>query len=214
MSTNLLTISQVSEKLNATQVSLRAWDRQGKLVSVRTPGGHRRYKSEDVDKFMGVAPTIVNDVKSVAIYARVSSHEQKAKGDLERQKSRLMEFCAKAGYKTDHVLEDVGSGMSDNRPKLKTLFKLVIEKQIKKVVVEYKDRLTRFQFNVFAEFFGSHGIDIEVVGSPEEKSYEQELVDDIMALMASFSGKIYGKRSANRRKLKKAEKIALTSVIA
>ena len=88
-------------------------------------------------------------------------------------------------------------------PKLKTLFRLVIEKKIKKVVVEYKDRLTRFQFNVFAEFFGSHGIKIEVIGSAEDKTYEQELVDDIMALMASFSGKIYGKRSAKRRADKK-----------
>ena len=170
MSSNLLTIGEVATKLNATQVSLRAWDRQGKLVPVRTPGGHRRYRGEDVDAFMGIISEVKNPTKSVAIYARVSSHEQKAKGDLERQKNRLIEHCAKAGDKVDHILEDVGSGMSDNRPKLKTLFRLVIEKKIKKVVVEYRDRLTRFQFNVFGEFFGSHGIEIEVIGSAEDKT--------------------------------------------
>ena len=212
MSSNLLTISEVAEKLNATQVSLRAWDRQGKLVPIRTPGGHRRYKAEDVDKFMGILPQIASKVESVAVYARVSSHEQKAQGDLERQKNRLVEHCAKSGYKVDHILEDVGSGMSDNRPKMKALFKLVIEKKIGKVVVEYKDRMTRFQFNVFAEFFGSHGVSIEVIGSPEDKTYEQELVDDIMALMASFSGKIYGKRSADRRKKAKALKQLVAKV--
>ena len=72
------------------------------------------------------------------------------------------------------------------------------------MVIENKDRLTRFQFNVFVKFFSSYGVEIECVES-QESSDETELTNDIMMLMAVFSGKIYGRRSAKRRKEKKDE---------
>ena len=89
--------------------------------------------------------------RPVCVYVRVSSHEQKKKGDLERQKNRMIEYCVKNGYKLEYILEDVGSGLSESRPKLLRLFNLVKEQKISKVVIEHKDRLTRFQFNVFEE---------------------------------------------------------------
>jgi len=140
--------------------------------------------------------------RPIAIYVRVSSHEQKTKGDLERQKNRMVEHCAKKGYKVEHILQDVGSGLSGTRPKLKKLFNLVEEKKISKVVVEHKDRLTRFQFEVFEEFLGAFDVKIEHVDDGENLPYEQEFARDIMALISSFSGKFYGKRSADRRKKK------------
>jgi len=125
------------------------------------------------------------------------------KGDLERQKNRMVEHCAKSGYKVDYILEDVGSGLSGTRPKLKKLFKLVVEeRKISKVVVEHKDRLARFQLEVFEEFFGAFDVNIEYVDDGENLPYEQEFARDIMALISSFSGKFYGKRSADRRKKK------------
>jgi len=117
----------------------------------------------------------------------------------------MVEHCARQGYKVDHILEDVGSGLSGNRPKLKTLFELVKGQKIGRVAIEHKDRLTRFQFNVFEEFFGSHGVLIEYVDDGKNLPYEQEFANDIMALIASFSGKFYGKRSGDRRKLKKQQ---------
>jgi len=90
--------------------------------------------------------------------------------------------------------------MSDNRPKLKQIFKLIKEQKINKVIIEYKDRLTRFQFNIFVNYFNSHNVSLECIDKKDQKSYEQEFVDDIISLMASFSGKMYGKRSADRRK--------------
>ena len=200
MSQQLLTIKQTSDLLGVTTTTLRDWDKSGKLTPIRTKGGHRRYRLSDIQSCLGDAQDEKQNTNIVCVYARVSSHEQKQKGDLDRQKQRLIEYCANQGYKLEHVLTDVGSGMSDNRTKLKTLFNLVREHKINKVIIEHKDRLTRFQFNVFVEFFGSHGVDIEYVESSAIKSYEQELVDDIIALMASFSGKIYGKRSAERKK--------------
>ena len=74
------------------------------------------------------------------------------------------------------------------------------------VVIEYKDRLTRFCFEVFEAFFNSHGVEIECVEEVFPKSFENELVEDMLSLLSSFSSKIYGKRSAkNRRKKKEAE---------
>ncbi len=195
----LLTVSQAAKKLGITTTTLREWDASGYIPSIRTKGNHRRYRKEDVLEILGDNEE-KRKTEDVAIYCRVSSHEQKQKGDLERQKNRLIEYCAKNGYKLAYIFEEVASGMSDNRPKLKQLFKLIKEQKIKKVIIEYKDRLTRFQFNIFTDYFSSHNVFLEYIDKKEQKSYEQEFVDDIISLMASFSGKMYGRRSASRRK--------------
>jgi len=106
--------------------------------------------------------------------------------------------------------EEVGSGMSDTRPKLRAAFSLIEGKEVKKVVVEHKDRLTRFNFQFLEDFFASHGVEVEWMEDVLGKSYEQELVEDMLTLMSSFSNKIYGKRSAENRKKKKLEKLAAT----
>jgi len=194
----LLTIGQVSEALGVSDETLRNWDRDGSLPSVKTKGGHRRWRQSDVDNFMGIPKEDVSE-KPVCIYGRVSSHEQKQKGDLDRQLQRLSEYSANKKYTVEYILKDVGSGLSDSRKGLLKLFNLVIEEKISKVIIEHRDRLTRFQYNFFGFFFDSYGVEIEVV---EKKNAEEneELVEDITMLMASFSGKLYGRRSAKRRK--------------
>ena len=201
----LLSISKAAEILGVSDETLRNWEREKKLIPIKTFGGHRRYKESDINKFSGVEEPDKDINKSVAIYGRVSSHDQKQKGDLDRQCQRLSEYCAKQKYKVDNILKDVGSGLSDCRSGLNRLFDLVIDKKINKVVIENKDRLTRFQYKVLVRFFESYGVEIECVEA-QECSDEQELTNDIMMLMAVFSGKLYGKRSAKRRKEKKLEK--------
>jgi putative resolvase len=199
----LIQISQAAEILGLAQATLRKWDESGKLKSVKTEGGHRRYRLSDVNAFMGYKEeTVVEEDKPVCTYARVSSHEQKQKGDLDRQSQRLSEYSAKKKYKVEHIIKDVGSGLSDTRAGLNKLFDLVLERKISKVVVEHKDRLTRFQFNVLDKFFGSYGVEIDCIESIASND-EEELTNDIMMLMAVFSGRIYGRRSAKRRKEKK-----------
>ena len=142
-------------------------------------------------------------------YCRVSSHDQKQKGDLERQSDRVVAHVARQGYKLVDALEEVGSGMSDTRPKLHRLFKLVDDHRVDVVVVEHKDRLCRFNFGFLQAYFQSHGVEVEWVEDVLGKSYEEELVEDMLSLMSSFSARIYGKRSAeNRRKKRKKEKAA------
>jgi len=194
----LLNIKQVSEILNVSKESLRNWDKNNILHAIKTNGKHRRWKESDIKKYLGKIESKEN-VLPVAIYARVSSHDQKQKGDLDRQSQRLYEYCIKKKYKIEYSLKDVGSGLSDSRKNLLKLFDLIANKKISKVIIENKDRLTRFQFNFFEYFFKSYNVEIEII-SKKDINENEELVEDIMMLMASFSGKIHGKRSAKRRK--------------
>lgn len=205
----LLSIGKTADILGVHVETLREWDKEEKLVPVKTFGGHRRYRMSDIQKFCREQLAEVKEQGSrVATYARVSSHEQKQKGDLERQNGRILAHCVKKNYEIVKSYEEVGSGMCDTRPKLHQLFKLVEEKQVDKIVVEHKDRLTSFNFKFLEAFFASHNVEVEWMEEVLGKRYEDELVEDMLTLMSSFSNKIYGKRSAENRKKKKLEKLA------
>ena len=202
MNNNLLSIRKAAEYLDVTEDCLRKWDKDGKLKPFKTAGGHRRYKQEDLDKMVGIEETTDEQVISCATYARVSSNEQKQKGDLDRQSQRLSEYCAKHNLMVSHIIKDVGSGLNDNRSGFVKLTDLVINRKVNKLVVEHKDRLTRFQFKFIKKMFESYGCEVIVINGMDVSDNE-ELAADMMSLLASFSGKFYGKRSAERRKQNK-----------
>jgi len=206
MKNNLISVKKAAELLGVTIVTLRNWDKSGKLVAQRTKGGHRRYLYSDIKKLQGIIVFDNNVIKPVVVYCRVSSQDQKKNGDLDRQKARLLEYCVNNKLIVSAVFVEVCSGMKAERPKLNKLYKLITEREISAVVVEYKDRLTRFLFPVFKTFFNSYGVEIIVVEKVFPKSFENELVEDILSLLSSFSGRIYGKRSADRRKKKNDKK--------
>ena len=187
--------------------SLRAWEQSGKISPVYTPGGHRRYKLSDIDEARNNEAQAPVSAVRVAVYCRTSSHEQKQKGDLERQKGRVLQYCVDKKYNVIEVFEEVGSGMSDSRAKLKNVFKLIEDKAIDKVVVEHKDRLCRFMFDFLVAYFASHNVEIEGMSDVLGKTYEQELVEDMLSLMSSFSNRIYGKRSAENKRARKLAEV-------
>lgn len=198
----LMTIKQAADYLNVTQDTLRRWDITGKLVSLKTSGGHRRYRKSQLDAYIGIpeAKDAVEAKETIcATYARVSSNEQKQKGDLDRQSQRLSEYCAKHGLHVKHIIKDCGSGLNDNRAGFNRLTDLVIQGKVSKVIIEHKDRLTRFQFNFIRKLFTSYGCEVVILNGTDV-SNEEELAADMMSLLASFSGKFYGRRSAERRK--------------
>ena len=202
----LLSLRDAAAMLGVHPDTLRRWDDEGRLVADGTLGNHRRYKLSVIEALQGQGVTDESDAEvRAAAYCRVSSHDQNAKGDLERQVGRVTTHCVSQEYKLVAVLEDVGSGMSENRPRLRKLFKLINDHKIDRGVVEHKDRLSRFGFGLLEAYFNSHGVEIEWTDEVLGKSYEEELVEDILSLMASFSARIYGKRSAENRKRAKAE---------
>ena len=142
----------------------------------------------------------------VVIYARVSSRDQKE--DLERQVEYLKNYCSSKGYQVVKILTDISSGLNENRRGLKQLFKLVEGGEVGKVVITYRDRLTRFGFKTLEQYFNSHGVEIEVIFD-EEKTPEKELVEDLLAIVTSFAGKLYGARSHKKKRLIEAVKNAL-----
>ena len=202
----LLKMGEAAQYINVSQDCLRKWDRAYKLKPLKTAGGHRRYSTDILDEFLGVKEKLKEDVPIVcATYARVSSNEQKQKGELDRQSQRLSEYCAKKGMLVTHIIKDAGSGLNDNRTGFVKLTDLIIKQKVNKLVIEHKDRLTRFQFNFIKKMFESYGCEVIVINEIDVSDIE-ELTADMMSLLASFSGKFYGKRSAERRKKKKNEK--------
>ena len=109
------------------------------------------------------------------------------------------------GYQIVQTFEECSSGMNDNRPKLKILIEAARKGAFTKLVIEHKDRLTRFNFKMYEFFFNQLGIEVVCVESVLPKSFEAELVEDILTLMASFSAKIYGKRSHKNKKRKETD---------
>ncbi len=131
-----------------------------------------------------------------AIYGRVSSHDRKARGDMDRQVARIRAAVAGRGFDRIIEVKDVASGLSDRRKGLLRLMELARRGEITDLAVTYKDRLTRFGFGYLARYFTSHGVRLhEVDGREGRKSLQEELVDDLLAIVTSFSGKLYGLRS-------------------
>lgn len=197
----LLTLKETEELLNVSKSTLQRWDNSGKLVALRTEGGHRRYKLSDIEKILGKDE---NDNKEivVATYARCSTLDQKAHGDIDRQSTRIFEYCTKHKYKVEYIIKDMGSGLNDKRKGFIKLCNLVVNGKINKVVIEHKDRLTRFQYNLIEFFFNSYGVEIELLDK-KEYTEQEELVNDMMMLIASFSGRLYSARAKENRKKQK-----------
>lgn len=193
----LISIKRACELLGVNQWTLRRYP-EDILPVKRTPKGHRRYLLSDVMSLLG-KKTNDNLVEGVAIYCRVSSQDQKSKGDLDRQKCRVLEYCAKQKYEVLYIFDEVGSGLNDNRKKFHNLLDVITERKISKVVVEHKDRLTRFNFEIIKKLAKGFGVEIEVIDVELNKTFEEELVSDIVSLMASFSARLYGRRSSRNK---------------
>ena len=198
----LYSISKAAEMLGVTPKTLRVWDKENKLKPVLTSGGHRRYRESDINKIIEIEQTSNPKQEICATYARVSSQKQKVSGDLDRQSQRLSEYCAKHNLYVEYIIKDCGSGLNDKRQGFTQLTDLIVKGKVNKVIIEHKDRLTRFQFNFIKKMYAVFGCDVIVLDDKEDVSDTEELTRDLMALLASFSGKYYGRRSLERRKRK------------
>jgi len=196
MSERLLRPKEVCRLLGVSYVTLRRWIKEGKIRAIRTLGGKYRIPESEVKRLLSGIES--REVRAI-IYARVSSSDQRK--DLERQIQYLTQYCSAKGYRVVDVLRDEASGLKTNRRGLLKLFNYVVNKQVDVVIVLYKDRLTRFGFEYLEYFFKQYGVRIEVVYGEEPKDAHQELVEDLLAIVTSFAGKLYGMRSHRKKKL-------------
>lgn len=128
--------------------------------------------------------------KEYSIYCRVSSHDQKR--DLERQVERMKNFAINNGYIIKNIYKEVGSGLNDKRPKLKKLLQ-----ESTSIIVEHKDRLTRFGFEYIETLLSDRNRTIIVVNKAEED--KEDLVQDFISVITSFCARIYGQRRSKRK---------------
>jgi len=193
----LLPPREACRRLGIHYVTLKRWIYSGRIRAVRTPTGRWMIPESEVERIVG-GKEEAREVRAV-IYARVSSSDQKS--DLERQIEYLTQYCTAKGYKVIDILSDIASGLKTNRRGLLKLFNYVINKQVDIVVITYRDRLTRFGFEYLEYFFRQYGVKIEVVYGEEPKDAYQELVEDLIAIVTSFAGKLYEMRIHKKKKL-------------
>ena len=131
-------------------------------------------------------------VERVVIYARVSSPEHKE--NMERQVERLLHYCTVRGYQVAQLIKEIASGVNDSRPKLLALLK---DQTATRIVVEHKDRLTRFGFRYLETLLEIQGRTIEVVNVAEND--KEDLIADLVAIVYSFTARLYGQRRAKHK---------------
>lgn len=192
----LLTIGKTAKEVGVSIDTLRRWEREGKIKPRRTVGGHRRYDLDEVKGYINGKKK--NAKKTTLIYARVSTPARK--NDLENQVQKLELFCASKGW-TYKIIKDIGSGLNYNKKGLQELIKLIETNQLERIVLNYKDRLLRFGSEIIFEMCKYHNVEVIVLNETEQKTYEEELVEDVLSIITVFSAKLYGSRSHKNKKI-------------
>ena len=168
-----------------------AWNlfHAGQIKGYKLPTGTIIITEEDVDKHYSN-----NNSKNAVLYARVSSHQQK--DDLQRQSERLTLYANAKGYVIHKNIQEIGSGLNDNRAKLTT----VLTKELNNfdiLLIEHKDRLTRFGYNYLELLLNNNNIKIEIINPVANN--KEDLIQDFVSIITSFCARIYGQRKGKRK---------------
>jgi excisionase family DNA binding protein len=187
----MLRPKEVCQRLGISYATLREYVKKGYIKPVILETGKWRFKEEDVERLMGIVRK-----RKVILYARVSSNTQK---DYLINQVKYLEENVK-DY--DQVITDVGSSLNMKRKGFLKLLKMILNNEVSKVIIAYPDRLVRFGFEIIEEVCKAHNCEI-VVLNKEDKTPEQELIEDLISILVSFSGKLYEIRSHKYEKVKK-----------
>lgn len=174
-----LKISQYAKMQKVTYRTVWNWIKAGKLVTERTETGRVLIVFDE------------NKELNVAVYARVSSSEDKI--NLETQKDRLISYCNAKGYKVAKVVTEIGSGLNDKRVKLEGI---LTDPSINLIVVEHKDRLARFGVNYIEKLLEMQNRKLEIINPIAEE--RDDLIQDFISIITSFCARIYGQRRSKR----------------
>jgi putative resolvase len=190
----MLRSGEVAKRLGLHPLTVRRWVKEGKIAAVQV-GREARIPITEVERLLGQQRTGV-----VVLYGRVSGHDQKE--DLQRQVQQLEQWAlvARTGQKTMN-LTDIGSGLNTERKGLQKLLVLIQDYQVAEVVVTFSDRLTRFGLSYLQALFSGYGVTLTVLHPDDDKTPEEELTQDLLAIIASFAGRLYGLRSRRQKAL-------------
>jgi excisionase family DNA binding protein len=199
-----LRIGAAAHELGLHPITVRRWIKAGRIQVVQM-GREVRIPRTEIERMVGKI-----DGRLLVLYGRVSGHGQK--DDLDIQLKLLQAWAAteRKGAET-LVLSDIGSGLKASRRQLQRLLKLVCEDKVGEVAITYEDRLTRFGQEYLETLFSCFGVTLTVLEPGQSKTPEQELTDDLLALIASFSGRLYGMRSHKQKELLQCAQAVLSS---
>ena len=195
---NTYSSAEFSKIVGVAVKTLQRWDREGKLIPTRSPGNRRVYTDDNVAHATGLVRKQI--VRKTIVYMRVSSPAQKP--DLENQYTNLQQFCVASGIAADEWIKEVGSGLNFNRPKFLRVVDGIILGQVECLVIAHKDRLVRFGYELIEHLCQRHGCKL-VVMNVESLSPEQEMIQDMLAIVHCFSSRLYGLRNY-RKAIRKA----------
>lgn len=188
---------EVLEILRISRPTLTKYHKTGLVKIKNTVNGQYIYDDDSVYSLVGLKKKRRN--KTNVIYARISNPPKKY---LDEQTERILNFCTSKGIQIDRIFSDVKSGMNFERKEFNNLVQLIISGQVNLLVIENKDRLVRFGFDLLEIICRYYKTRILVINDLSEKSYEQELTEDLISIIHYFSMKSY----FNRRKLNKIKK--------
>ena len=186
---------EVLKLLRCSRPSLTKYLKQGKLKAKLLDNGYYDYEEKSVYDFLN------KDInRKTVIYARVSTKKQKK--DLKNQIELLKNFCFQNGYTINEVYSDIASGITfENRIDLFKLIDEIINNRIEKVIITYKDRLSRIGFDFFKTLFNKFGCEIIVISEVgSNKLDREEIFEEIISLLHCYSMKIYSKRKNDKIK--------------
>jgi len=180
---------EVCQELGKSYRTLQSYVKEGYIKPV-VQSGKWRFREEDVEKLMGIVKR-----KKVVLYARVSN---KRKDDLVDQVKYLEENVK--DY--DQVITDVGSSLNMRRRGFVKLLRMNLNNEVSKVIMAYPDILVRFGFEIVEEVCKAHDCELVVLNG-EDKTPEQELIEDLISILVSFSEKLQGVGSHEYEKVRK-----------
>ncbi|MGL2374694.1 IS607 family transposase [Helicobacter pylori] len=185
---------EVLKILKISRVTLWKYVKSGKIRVKQEPNGYYIYNDSDVYSLAGIEDGRLN-----VVYAMVST--QKQKQDLQNQIENCISFINAKGISVDSIYSDIKSGMSLDRKGFMELLNAVMAFKIKAVYISYKDRLARLSYELVEKLFSDYGTKIVIINQCESISLEQELFEDIMQTIHSFSMKMYSKRRIAKKLL-------------
>ncbi|XP_078355364.1 uncharacterized protein Mb2910c-like [Oculina patagonica] len=195
--------NEFAKRLGVSVKTLQRWDDSGKLPAKRTPANHRYYTEDDllVAKGLQAQPR----KRLTIVYCRVSS--QKQSNELANQRKAMEQFCLAKGIEVDHWIEEIGGGLNFKRREFLKALRQAMTGEVETIIVAHKDRLARFAFDLIEELLAPQGCKLIVANQPS-LSPQQELVEDLMAIIHCFSCRLYGSRSyANKKTREIAENL-------
>jgi excisionase family DNA binding protein len=188
---NLITIREASDLLGVSIKTLRRWEQQGKISSIRTPGGHRRYRRQDILQSGQANPLIIG-------YARVNRPEQKPQLDI--QIKALEDFCHQQGQPFE-ILTDIGNGVSNNHPNFMRLVKMICHGEVKSLVLTHAESVSRFCHDFILGLCGIFKIQVILLNQPQKSIAAEDLVDDLQALVTICYNRLYPLHNPDHQQL-------------